>query len=171
MTEVPQRGDETFSEGLLEEPRFEDGKPMLLAGLREHYTVATMREIPALWERFQPYFGKVPGQMGRVGYGVCFPLPDGFDYMAGVEVQSSEGIPPELNVVRMPAERYAVFAHRGHVLKLQETCRAIEHEWLPKSRYSLGLGAPGSPGFFERYGESFDPKVGVGDVQVWVPIR
>ena len=96
---------------------------------------------------------------------------DGFDYMAAVEVQSFEGVPPELNVVTMPTERYAVFAHRGHISKLQDTCRAIEREWLPKSRYSLGLGTPGSPGFFERYGESFDPKVGVGDVEVWVPIR
>ena len=172
MTEVsPQRGDEPFSEGLLEAPRFEDGKPMLLAGLRGNYTIATMGEIPELWERFIPYINNVPGQVGRAAYGGCFPLSDGFDYMAAVEVQSFEGVPPELNVVTMPTERYAVFAHRGHISKLQDTCRAIEREWLPKSRYSLGLGTPGSPGFFERYGESFDPKVGVGDVEVWVPIR
>jgi AraC family transcriptional regulator len=171
MTEVPKQGEKTLSEGLLEAPRFENGKPMMLAGLRDHYTTATMGEIPGLWQRFAPYIGKVPGQVDRVAYGICFPFPDGFDYMAAVEVQSSGEVPPELNVVTMPSERYAVFAHRGHVSKLQETCRAIEHEWLPKSRYSLGLGAPGSPGFFERYGESFDPKVGVGDVEVWVPIR
>jgi AraC family transcriptional regulator len=171
MTEVPKQGEKTLSEGLLEAPRFEDGKPMLMAGLRGYYTIATMGEIPGLWKRFEPYLGTVSGQVGRVAYGVCFPLSDGFDYMAAVEVQNSNGLPEELTVVTMPAERYAVFAHRGHVSTLQETCRAIEHEWLPKSRYSLGLGAPGSPGFFERYGESFDPKVGVGDVEVWVPIR
>jgi len=171
MTEVPQQGEKAPSEGLLEAPRFEDGKQVLVAGLRSHYTMATMAEIPGLWQRFVAYFGKVPGQVGRVAYGVCFPLADGFDYMAGVEVESSKGLPEELNVVTMPAERYAVFPHRGHISKLQETCRAIEHEWLPKSRYSLAHGKPGSPGFFERYGESFDPKVGIGDVEVWVPIR
>jgi AraC family transcriptional regulator len=171
MTEGPKQGEKTLSEGLLEAPRFEEGKPMLLAGLRSYYTMSTMGEIPGLWQRFVAYFGKVPRQVGRVAYGVCFPLAEGFDYMAGVEVESSKDLPEELTVVTMPAERYAVFAHRGHVSQLQETCRAIEHEWLPKSRYSLGLGTPGAPGFFERYGESFDPTVGVGDVEVWVPIR
>src|SRR5271155_304389 len=132
MTEVPQQGEKAPSEGLLEAPRFEDGKQVLVAGLRSHYTMATMAEIPGLWQRFVAYFGKVPGQVGRVAYGVCFPLADGFDYMAGVEVESSKGLPEELNMVTMPAERYAVFPHRGHISKLQETCRAIEHEWLPK---------------------------------------
>jgi AraC family transcriptional regulator len=170
MTEVPQQGDKTPSEEL-EQPRFEDGKPMLLAGLRDYYRVATMSEIPGLWKRFAPYIGRVPGQVGGVTYGVCFPSSDGFDYMAAVEVRSSEGLPDEFSVVTMPAERYAVFSHKGHVSKLPETCRAIEREWLPRSRYSLALGTPGSPGFFERYGESFDPKIGAGDVEVWVPIR
>ena len=170
MTEVPQQEDKTPSEGL-EAPRFEDGKAMLLAGLRNYYTMETMREIPALWQRFDPYFDKIPGQVGRVTYGVCFPLPEGFDYMAAVEVQGAEGVPQELSLVTMPAERYAVFAHRGHISKLPETCRAIEHDWLPRSRYSFVFGMPGSPGFFERYGDSFDAKAGVGDVEVWVPIR
>jgi len=49
MAEVPKYGDETPFEGL-ELPRFEDGRPMLLAGLRGDYTMATMREIPALWQ-------------------------------------------------------------------------------------------------------------------------
>jgi AraC family transcriptional regulator len=170
MTEVPKRRDETpFEE--LETPRFEDGRPMLLAGLRGDYTMATMQEIPALWQRFEPYLDKIPGQVSRVSYGVCFPSTDGFGYMAGVEVGSTEGLPGEFSVVTMPAERYAVFAHKGHISKLSETCRAIEHEWLPLSRFSFALGAPGSPGFFERYGESFDATIGAGDVEVWVPIR
>jgi TetR/AcrR family transcriptional regulator, transcriptional repressor for nem operon len=170
MTEVPQQGDKTVSEGL-EAPRFEDGRPMLLAGLRDEYTMATMREIPALWRRFDPYLGKLPQQISGVTYGVCFPSSEGFGYMAGVEVRSAQGLPEELSVVTMPVERYAVFTHKGHISKLSETCRAIEHEWLPRSRYSFALGAPGAPGFFERYGESFDAKIGVGDVEVWVPIR
>jgi TetR/AcrR family transcriptional repressor of nem operon len=170
MTEVRQQGVKPDYEEL-EAPRFEDGRPRLLAGLRGEYTMATMREIPALWQRFATYLGGIPGQIGRVAYGVCFPSSGGFGYMAGVEVRSAEGLPGGFSVVTMPVERYAVFTHRGHVSKLAETCRAIEHQWLPRSRYSFALGTPGAPGFFERYGESFDPKVGAGDVEVWVPIR
>jgi AraC family transcriptional regulator len=170
MTEVQQQGDRTPSEEL-ETPRFEDGKPMLLAGLRGEYTIATMTEIPELWQRFTTYLNKFPGPVSKVAYGVCFPSSDGFGYMAAVEVGSAEGLPGEFSVVTMPVERYAVFTHKGHVSKLSETCRAIEHKWLPRSRYSFALGSPGAPGFFERYGESFDPKIGEGDVEVWVPIR
>jgi AraC family transcriptional regulator len=152
-------------------PRFEDGRPMLLAGLRGSYTKETMKEIPALWNRFVSLLGKVQGQVSDVTYGVCFPSSNGFDYLSGVEVQSAQGLPEGFTTVMMPVERYAVFAHRGHISKLNETCRAIEREWLPKSRHSFALGAPGAPGFFERYGQDFDPAVGVGDVEVWVPIR
>jgi AraC family transcriptional regulator len=57
------------------------------------------------------------------------------------------------------------------VSKLHETCDAIEREWLPRSQYAFAHGTPGAPGFFERYGEDFDPHTGSGDVEVWVPIK
>ncbi|WP_260739773.1 GyrI-like domain-containing protein [Tunturiibacter lichenicola] len=170
MTESQTRGDTTNPERL-EAPRFEDGDTKLIAGLRGHYTSETMKDIPALWQRFAPHIGKIPGQVGGVAYGVCFPLSDGFDYLAGVEVLSASGLPDDLTVVTMPVQRYAVFTHQGHISKLQDTCDAIEREWLPRSQYAFVHGLPGTPGFFERYGESFDPKVGAGDVEVWVPIK
>jgi AraC family transcriptional regulator len=167
---MTDQGDKTNPE-MPESPRFEDGDTKLIAGLRGHYTRETMRDIPDLWKRFAPYIGKVPGQVGGVAYGVCFPLSDGFDYLAGVEVASATELPEAFSVVTMPVQRYAVFTHRGHVSKLQETCDAIEREWLPRSQYAFVHGLPGTPGFFERYGESFDPRIGVGDVEVWVPIK
>jgi AraC family transcriptional regulator len=33
----------------LEAPRFENGKALLIAGLRERYTSETMKNIPELW--------------------------------------------------------------------------------------------------------------------------
>ena len=27
-----------------------------------------------------------------------------------------------------------------------------------------------APDFFERYGEAFDPQLGMGDVEVWIPV-
>jgi AraC family transcriptional regulator len=170
MTENQTRADNMNSEKL-EAPRFEDGDTKLIAGLRGHYTNETMRDIPALWQRFAPYIGRIPGQVGHVAYGVCFPLADGFDYLAGVEVLSATELPEAFNTVTMPVQRYAVFSHRGHISKLQDTCNAIEREWLPRSQYAFVHGLPGTPGFFERYGESFDPQVGAGDVEVWVPIK
>jgi AraC family transcriptional regulator len=170
MTASQMQWDEVRPEGL-EPPRYEDGITKLIAGLRGHYTRATMNEISGLWQRFTPYLGGIPGQVGGVAYGVCFPSSDGFDYLSGVEVLSSSGLPDGFSVVSMPVQKYAVFSHRGHVSKLHETCDAIEREWLPRSQHAFAHGTLGAPGFFERYGEGFDPRTGSGDVEVWVPIK
>ena len=170
MTTTQLQQDETRSTKL-EPPRFEDAASKLVAGLRDHYTPSTSNQIPALWQRFGPYIGRVPGQLSGVTYGVCFPLSSGFDYMAAVEVSSASGLPEGFSTATIPAQRYAVFAHRGHVSRLYETCDAIEREWLPTSGYEFACGADGAPGFFERYGTSFNPFVGAGDVEVWVPLR
>src|SRR5258708_322856 len=56
----------------LEAPRIESAKALRIAGLRERYTSETMKNIPELWSRFGPHIGKIPGQVGRVAYGLCF---------------------------------------------------------------------------------------------------
>lgn len=155
----------------LESPRFEDASPKLVAGLRKHYTPDTMNRIPALWQRFGPYIDRVPAQVGGATYGVCFPSSNGVDYMAAVEVRTASGLPEGFSVTTIPAQRYAVFPHKGHVSRLYETCDAIEREWLPNSGHEFARAADGTPGFFERYGESFNPVIGAGDVEVWVPLK
>ena len=157
----------------LEASRFENGKPLLIAGLRSRYTSETMNDIPAQWQRFAPHIGKIPGQVGRAAYGLCFNTlsAKGVDYLTGVEVSSSSGLPDEFNIVTIPAQRYAVFSHRGHVSTLRETCDAIGRTWLPESGHEVARQAAGTPDFFERYGEEFDPRTGMGGIEVWVPIK
>jgi AraC family transcriptional regulator len=168
MTTTQLQSNETQSERL-ESPRFEYGRPMLIAGLRGQFRSDTMKEIGTQWERFIPHIGKIPAQIGRVAYGVCFLSASGVDYLSGVEVSSSSGLPADFSIATVPAQRYAVFAHHGHVSTLGQTCDAIEREWLPNSGY-LGSKAAAAPNFFERYGESFNPRTGLGDIEVWVAI-
>jgi len=151
----------------LDPPRFEDSAAMLIAGLRGHFTPNTASQLSTQWLRFIPHIGNVAGQIGRIAYGVCFLSSDGFDYLSGVQVSSSNGLPADFDVVSIPAQRYAVFAHHGHVSKLSETCDAIEHEWLPRAGYQH---PENSPNFFERYGEGFNPQTGTGDIEIWVPV-
>lgn len=33
-----------------------------------------------------------------------------------------------------------------------------------------GRQAAGAPEFFERYGEDLDPRLGMSDVEVWIPV-
>jgi AraC family transcriptional regulator len=73
--------------------------------------------------------------------------------------------------VNVPAQRYAVFAHSEHVSKLRNTCEAIWRQWLPNSGHEFARPAPGAPDFFERYGPGFNPQTGMGDIEVWVPVK
>jgi AraC family transcriptional regulator len=156
----------------LDAPRFEDGKALQIAGLREHYTTATMKNIPELWQRFGPHIGRMPGQVGQVAYGLCFNSmsPAGMNYLAGVEVSNSSGLSGEFTVATIPAQKYAVFSHREHVSKLFETLDAID-KWLLGSGLEVSSATAGAPDFFERYSEEFDPRTGMGGMQVWVPIK
>lgn len=151
----------------LDPPRFERTGPWTVAGLTERFTWESCAGIPTLWQRFQPYIGAVPRQLGNTAYGVCAaPREDGtFDYLAGVQVSHPADVPADLTVIRLPAARYAVFLHRDHVSAIQRTAGAIWNEWLPKSGYEA-VPAP----TFERYGDAFDPATGHGGVEIWIPI-
>jgi AraC family transcriptional regulator len=156
----------------LEPPRFENGESFRIAGFREHYTSATMKNMPELWQRFAPFIGNMPGQVGRAAYGLCFHAlsPDGVDYLAGVEVSNSADLPREFSVAAIAAQKYAVFSHREHVSRLYETLDAID-KWLPASGLQVPSGSKEAPDFFERYSEEFDPRTGMGGMEVWVPVK
>jgi AraC family transcriptional regulator len=154
----------------LEAPRFENSRALLIAGLSEHYTSETMKNMPELWQRFAPHIGNIPGQVGRVAYGLCLSGPDGIDYLAGIEISSASGLPDEFSFATIPAQKYAVFPHREHVSKLYETLDAID-KWLPGSGLKVASGAPEVPSFFERYSEEFNPQTGMGGMEVWIPIQ
>lgn len=162
----PLRMTQTLTD--LSPPRIETGKPMLIAGLSERYSQETTAGIPAQWQRFQPWLGQVPGQIGDVAYGVCCN-GDGegnIDYISGVEVSDFSDLPPELGKVRIPAHTYAVFTHKGHVGNVHQTWGAVMSQWFPAS----GKQHADAPDF-ERYGPEFDARTGLGGFEIWVPIK
>lgn len=150
------------------EPRFVDGDELLIAGLGERFTADTAQGIAALWQRFVPYIGRVPGQQGWETFGVCCnPQDDGsFEYIAGVLVNRADELPAGFTQQRLAAHRYAVFLHSGHISSIHETFNAIFQRWLPGS----GLQAADAPEF-ERYSDDFDPMAGTGQMEIWVPLR
>ena len=152
----------------LEEPRFEDGKPLLVTGIGVRYTCDTNQGIPAQWQRFGPHIGNIPGQIGSVSYGLCcnFDHDDSFEYIAGVEVSSFTDVPEGFSTIRVPPQKYAVFDHREHISAIGRTVSAIWSKWLPHSGYEVA-DAPN----FERYDDRFDPQTGKGVVEIWIPLR
>jgi AraC family transcriptional regulator len=151
----------------LGEVRFERAKEMLLAGLNGRYTIETRGKIPAQWERFAPNIGKVPGQIGETCYGVCWNMsPErGFEYLSGVQVTDTKGLPSEFATVRLAAREYAVFAHRDHVSTIDRTLDRIWKEWVPQAGLKIASGP-----CFERYGKEFDPQTGMGGMEIWIAL-
>jgi len=82
----------------LEAPRFENGKGLLIAGLRGHYTAETMNNIPAQWPRFAPYIGKIPDRWVGAAYGVCWLLVEGLDFCQAFEVPAPPARPENLEL-------------------------------------------------------------------------
>jgi AraC family transcriptional regulator len=150
----------------LKEPVVREGKALLIAGLQNHYTPQTVSEIPQLWQRLMPYLGKISGQVGSSTYGVGFNNNErGFDYIAGVEVSNLSAIPAEFSKLTIPAQKYYVFVHEGHVSEIPKTIGAIINEWVPASGYKFAA----LPSMLERYGENFSPQTGTGDMEIWLP--
>ena len=153
----------------LQPVRYEQGRPMLFAGLRRKHTFAGMsHDIPRQWEDFQN-LGVLPGQVGTTAYGaICDgdPPSQTMEYMCAVEVQSFDGLPKELGRMRVPAVRYAVFLHEGNVASIQSTWRQIFERWLPSS----GMRSANTPDF-EVYDERFAGESGEGGVELWLGVQ
>lgn len=161
------RMDTTLA-GELGSPRFETHRPLLVAGLSERYHCERTAGIPGQWQRLQPHFGAIPGEVPGVAYGVCCNADDAgnFDYLCGVEVADFSELPADFARLRIVGARYAVFTHRDHVSTIQRTVATIWNHWLPGS----GRRAADGP-TFERYDAAFDPRTGHGGFEIWIPIE
>jgi AraC family transcriptional regulator len=153
----------------MEPVRYENGHRMLIAGLADNFTGETVQNIPALWMRFVPHIRELSG-VSPDAYGVMtgeMSSDNRFRYMSGVEVKSASDLPKNFETIDIPAQRYAVFKHNGHVSKFSETIGAIWQEWWPKS----GHQHAGNPNMIERYSKDFNPETGLGGMEVWIPIK
>lgn len=151
----------------LSESRIVDGDAMVIVGLKKRYDDETSTQMPSQWQAFQQHIGNIDNQKGNVAFGVlCNSDDDGnIDYITGVEVSQYPEATKELDGLRIPAQTYAVFPHEGHVAEIGRTWKAIFADWLPRAEYKP-VDAPQ----VERYGEGFDTKTGIGDIEIWIPV-
>ena len=153
------------------EPRIAHRTAFNVVGMAERFTPATSSRIPELWTRFVARIDEVPHRRGVETYGVCVDADPasgeeaGFTYVAGVEVERIESVPDGMIALTVPAGRYAVFTHEGHISRLKDTVKQIWGRWLPASPYGL-VRRPD----FEQYDARWDPQTGLGEIDVWVPI-
>jgi predicted transcriptional regulator YdeE len=88
---------------------------------------------------------------------MCGADASGFEYMCAVEVESFAGLPESSGRMRVPAQRYAVFAHDGPPETLRSTWMAI-FAWLETGPYA------------SAHAPDFEVHRPDGAIEVWVGV-
>lgn len=147
-------------------PKIEDRPAMTVAGYSIPCSQGEIAGIPALWERFNRVAGD-PALDHSAAYGVCYNMgEDGtFDYMAGCQLAGSD-VPHGMTRTDIPAGRYAVFTHAGHVSDMPRMFNTIWNKAIPES----GLTPRAAPEY-EIYDERFDGQTERGTYSVAIPVE
>jgi AraC family transcriptional regulator len=149
-------------------PRFESSGPIQVVGLAARHNFSDPKDIPGQWRRFMARYDEIEGKTNAIPIGVSANMDEdgNFEYFCAVEVSKSSSIPRGLKSLRIPAQTYAVFLHRGHVAAIGATYAAIWNQWLPEHKRRAADGPS-----IERHLEGFDPKTGLGGVEIWIAIE
>ena len=152
---------------MIEPERFETLPLMLCVGLRRQHPYADAQStVQRQWTDFAA-LGDIPGARSPVVYGImCGASASEFEYMCGVEVERFEDAPPQLRRIRIPAQEYAVFRHRGPSGTLAQTWLAVWQEWLPRSGFEMANTPE-----FERYAHGFATDTTDPGIEIWASIR
>lgn len=141
-------------------PEIVELPPVKVAGIRGETTLGNNR-LPGLWERFNQVSHQIPHQKQPVrGFGICEASHENtlynmnndilFTEVAGVEVESFEGLPDNFITKQIPGGRYAVFTHRGSLSMLLKTFEYIWGTWFLSTKEEMDWRED-----FELYDERF----------------
>lgn len=152
-------------------PVIEQRDALSLAGLRARYAFEGFD--PAIYAaqvaRMMSQAGALGDRIGHTLYEAYFDLHAGehsFEFFCGVPVAGRAAIPPGFVRLTLPAQLYAVFTHRGHVMDLPRTMAAIWCDWLPQSGHARAVG----PEMLAVYDHRFDPHTHSGEIDILVPV-
>lgn len=134
-----------------------------VAGIGRRHTCFSNGEIPGQWQQLDRQWPRP----APVSYGICMNRDgDGaFDYIAAVPLDPAQPPPRHWQRVDLPAMRYLVAWHAGHVSSIRSTWRWLREHYLPTARIALA----DTPAF-ERYDPRFDDRSGNGGVELWLPL-
>lgn len=148
-------------------PRVVRRDAMLLFGLNQRCNHLGDPNIPSQWARFMPHVGHVPGQVGNVAYGVIYSANDAgdYDYLCAVEVTAAPKEPGDFISLRIPPQTCAVFEQHEHISTIASAWKGIWEHGVADAGHKATDGPS-----FERYGEQFDGRTGLGGFEIWIPI-
>jgi len=122
---------------------------------------------PALWNAFLPRIGEFERVSPKTAYGVVRVPQQGdeLEYFAACEVSESAQAPSGMVVRDLPGGRYAKFAHRGPLSRLDQTLNYIYSSWLLTSSMRHTGGCD-----LELYDERFIPNSESSLIHYAIPV-
>ncbi|MBK7959777.1 MAG: AraC family transcriptional regulator [Bdellovibrionales bacterium] len=163
--------------GIDMKPRYETRGDFYVIGVGKIFERGKTEEIgDLLWPRLIKRFDEISNKQGKDGdfyvtYGICKEIwkdnqiQEHFNYYAGVEVEKGSVPPQGMELIFIPAQKYAVFTHRGGLKNLSLTNQYIWGTWMPQSGYEL---APASD--LEIYPAAFEPDNNESEMELWIPL-
>lgn len=150
----------------LDPPKIETMPDRRIVGTRARYTMETRGSIPAQWDAHMMQGIELEGADPSRWFGVCdaFGEDGGFDYIVGQEAPGA-AVPAGWVAVTLPAGRWARFATREGIERMQDVWAAIYRDWIGTE----GLTPREGPSA-EYYPPEFDGRTGAGGYEVWIPI-
>lgn len=93
-----------------------------------------IESIGPMWDRFCARCSEILGDEPGVAYGACLGEPGGkFRYLAGVRVAEDAPVPAGMTSWVVPAQKYAIFVHRGPYKDMSNTIRDVYEKGLPEN--------------------------------------
>ena len=153
----------------LKAPRFETGKPLLVAGIGERYNCEGGAAIPGQWQRFH----QISRQHSRQGSGRWPMASAAMATIPGISTTSPASRLPTSPTCRANSPACGFPSRNTRCSPTPSTSRPSA---APSTRSGItgcrrpGMKAADAPSF-ERYDEKFDPSTGNGGLEIWIPVR
>ncbi|GAA4306971.1 GyrI-like domain-containing protein [Nibribacter koreensis] len=160
----------------MEDPKIVDLPEKLLVGLRSTTSLAE-NNAAALWQQFMSRHREIGHRVGQEFYSVQeYPVnffsqvvnpSTKFEKWAAVAVSSADNLPEGMELLTVPAGKYAVFVHKGPSSEFYVTASHIFGTWLPTSGFALD-----DRPHFEVMGEKYLGHLHAdSEEEVWIPIK
>lgn len=149
-------------------PEIKTHDAMRVIGLSAQCSFGNNSTIPPLWQGLNARLDEFDEDQIGAAFGVCCDA-DGagnFRYVAGIAGRADDPVPKGMDDVKIPAGRYAVFTHKGHIGDFPKTVYTVWNKALPDA----GLEPRPAPEF-ELYDSRFDVATGRGVVELWIPVK
>jgi len=160
---------------MIEEPKIIELAGTRLLGSRVRTSFVNDR-TSELWRRFRTVSSTVSGRIGGESYSVKvydesysferFDPTAEFDKWAAVAAGDDADVPEGLELLIIPAGKYAEFVHVGPASAAPRTFGYIFGVWLPASEFELDLRP-----HFEILPEGYDPFDEQAEEKVLIPLR